>query len=451
MAKKSKISEKDRISDLPDSLLLIILSLLPTESAVRTCILSKRWRLLCMSLPNFVFHHPNRNDSALNFANFVDRFLMHRPNDLKLDRFGLHCGGDYYLDRVDDWILHALDCDVKEIDLLFWFEEMFELMDEVFLCTSIEKLKLTCKILVDIPEDVKFSSLGVLKFSEVTFSSYESVGELLTKCPVLEDLSIFGCKWLSGYCLSISGSALKKFSLLSLSPIDEEYCLEILIDTPGLETLSLNSFASDDILIKENLPFLTNAYLHVEQIVEGVAPSGVFGDCTFGLLKKINHVKSLSLSGRTIEVLNSAYDSDYSTIHNAFPPFHNLTELKLTVEVYCDQTLLYDFLENSPNLESLMFPQGLVDTLSDETWRFTWAWSWSHTAQCLSTHLKTVDIREFSGTEDELSFVEYLLAFGSALRNVSINLSNLRGGKRVRKELLNYQRKSTTCKLKLFF
>ncbi|XP_074337679.1 F-box/LRR-repeat protein At4g14096-like [Apium graveolens] len=303
MAKKSKVSEKDRISDLPDSLLLIILSLLPTEQAVRTSILSKRWRPLCMSLPNLVFYHQNRNKSPINFANFVDRFLMHRPNDLKIEKFGLHCGGDTYLDRVDDWILNVLEFDVKEIDLWFRFTEMFVLMDEVFLCTGLEKLQLSRKILIyHIPGDLKFSSLRVLKFDKITFSSYELVGELLIKCPVLEELFILGCKWHSGCCLSISGSKLKKFKLVSYSPIDEEFSLEILIDTPGLETLSLKSFASDDILIKKNLPFLTSADLNVDQIVEGVAPSSVFGDSVLGLLKKITHVKYLKLGGKTVEV-----------------------------------------------------------------------------------------------------------------------------------------------------
>ncbi|XP_074337680.1 F-box/LRR-repeat protein At3g26922-like [Apium graveolens] len=452
MTKKSKVSEKDRISDLPDALLLIILSLLPTEQAVRTSILSKRWRPLCISLPNLVFYHRNWRDSAINFANFVDRFLMHRPNDLKIEKFGLHCVEDYYLDRVGDWILNALEFDAKEIDLWFRFREMFVLMYEVFFCTCLEKLQLSGKILVDIPENVKFSSLRFLKFDEITFSSYESIGELLIKCPVLEVLYISGCKWLSGCCLRISGSALKKFSLVSYSRIDEKSTLEISIETPGLETLILDSFASDDILIKKNLPFLTTAQIEVVQIIEGVAPSSVFGDCTFGLLNKITHVKSLSLGGETVEALNRAYHSDFSTVHNGFPPFHNLTDLSISVdEAYCGQTLLYDFLENSPNLESLFFPQGLVDTFSDQTWRFTWAWSWSHTAECLSTHLKTVDIGEFSGTVDELSFVEYLLAFGSALTIVSITSSNLHGGKEVREELLKYERKSTTCKLNLFF
>ncbi|XP_074377216.1 F-box/LRR-repeat protein At4g14096-like [Apium graveolens] len=212
---------------------------------------------------------------------------MHRPNDLKIKKFGLHYGRDTYLDRVDDWILNVLEFYVKEIDLWFRFREMFVLMDEVFLCTGLEKLQLSRKIVVDrIPEDVKFSSLWVLKFDKITCSSYESVGELLIK----------GC------CLSISGSALKKFKLVSYSPIDDEFSLKILIDTTGLETLSPKSFASDDILIKKNLPFLTSTRLNVDQIVEGVAPSSVFGDSVLGLLKKITHVKYLKLGGKTVEV-----------------------------------------------------------------------------------------------------------------------------------------------------
>lgn len=150
--------------------------------------------------------------------------------------------------------------------------------------------------MVDPPEDVGFSRLRVLEFNEVTISSYESVGELLHKCPVLEDLSIDKCVWLDGCCLSICGSALKKLSLSSSSPANQEFSLKILIDTPALQTLNI-SFAADDIFIKENLQFLKTAYIDVEQIIEGSVPSSVFE-----LLKKINHVQFLHLGAETVEV-----------------------------------------------------------------------------------------------------------------------------------------------------
>ncbi|KAK6803698.1 hypothetical protein RDI58_001482 [Solanum bulbocastanum] len=46
----------DRLSDLPDSILLQILSLLPTKEAFTTCILSKSWQYLWTSLDSELFH-----------------------------------------------------------------------------------------------------------------------------------------------------------------------------------------------------------------------------------------------------------------------------------------------------------------------------------------------------------------------------------------------------------
>lgn len=51
-----------------------------------------------------------------------------------------------------------------------------------------------------------------------------------------------------------------------------------------------------------------------------------------------------------------AYNNVSTTIHYGSPPFHNLTELEFNVEICCRQTLLYDFLENSPNLQIPAFP-----------------------------------------------------------------------------------------------
>ncbi|KAK1386861.1 FBD domain-containing protein [Heracleum sosnowskyi] len=456
VSKKLKISEVevevevDRISTLPDSLLLKILDSLPTKRAVCTSVLSKRWRPLYMSLPNLEFYD-RYGKNPKQFSKFVDRFFMQRSNGLKIDKFELLCGEDYYLDRVDEWILKAIGRDLKELHLNFWFKDLYEVFHEVYMCSTLEALRLACNILVYIPEDVKFSRLRVLKFSKVTFGSIESAGELLLNCPVLEDFSIDECEWLSGHCLSICGNALKKLSLLNGSdPIDNEFFLEILIDTPALEYLGIESFVSDDILIKGNLQFLTTAYLDVEQIIEGALPSNVFGDCVFGLLKKINHVKILTLGGKTVEAFNSVYDCEFQTVHEGFPLFHNLTELDLRVETYCGD-LLSDFLKNTRNLKSLEFPWGLVDTSTD-SWHFSWSWP-SSVPECLSTHLQTLDIGQFYGTHDELSLVEFFLNYGSALRNVSVDASNLcnGGGAEVQEELLSYHRESTNCKLDISF
>ena len=295
MGSTSKKSNKiDRISELPDSLLVNILSLLPIKSAARTSVLSKRWRPLSLYLEKLQFS--DRRYSGIKFTNFVDRLLLHKPPDLKMFQFSLSHGEDHCLNRVTEWIRNAVGRDLKELELSFRSKELYKLIQDVYICNSVEVIRLFADILVDPPEDVGFSRLWVLEFNEVTISSYESVGELLHKCPVLEDLSIDKCVWLDGCCLSICGSALKKLSLSSSSPANQEFSLKILIDTPALQTLNI-SFAADDIFIKENLQFLKTAYIDVEQIIEGSVPSSVFE-----LLKKINHVQFLHLGAETVEV-----------------------------------------------------------------------------------------------------------------------------------------------------
>ncbi|KAG5631904.1 hypothetical protein H5410_003621 [Solanum commersonii] len=62
----------DRMSELPESLVLQILSLLPTEEAFTTCILSKRWQYLWTSLNSFIFSPKRYWERSKGFRSFVD-------------------------------------------------------------------------------------------------------------------------------------------------------------------------------------------------------------------------------------------------------------------------------------------------------------------------------------------------------------------------------------------
>ncbi|XP_017216392.1 F-box/LRR-repeat protein At4g14096 isoform X2 [Daucus carota subsp. sativus] len=339
-------------------------------------------------------------------------------------------------------MMNVLGREVKEIDLRFSFPDLYKLVRDFFyMCSSVEVVILDWKMLVEIPENVKLSKLRVLSFSDVTFSSYESVEKLLLNCPVLEDLSIDYCEWLTGNSLSICGSVLKR---LSYCPSSDDFVLRTLIDTPRLENLEIHSYTAgdNDILFKENLPFLKVAEIDICDMPRGV-------DCMFGLLKKISNVKFLTLSDNAMGVLRPAYENEFIIGHYEFPPFHNLTELVLNIDLYCHETLLDNFLQNSPNLETLKFPQGLVCRFFDDSFHRSWGWSQLRVPECFSTHLKTVHIKKFNGINEELAFVKFLLVYGSALQNVSIETLNLSKDAEARQELLNLQRESTTCKLNI--
>uniref|UniRef100_A0A803PZR3 F-box domain-containing protein n=1 Tax=Cannabis sativa TaxID=3483 RepID=A0A803PZR3_CANSA len=83
--------DDDRILKLPDTLILHILSFLPTEEVVRTCILSKRWKLIWYSVPTIFFSNNVNLSSTMDtaklmewehglekFYNYVDKYLEHR-------------------------------------------------------------------------------------------------------------------------------------------------------------------------------------------------------------------------------------------------------------------------------------------------------------------------------------------------------------------------------------
>ena len=69
------VEEEDRISTLPDSILLTILSSLCTKDAVRTGVLSKRWAYLWTFVPSLHFTDYSLRHAA-DYANFVDNVLL---------------------------------------------------------------------------------------------------------------------------------------------------------------------------------------------------------------------------------------------------------------------------------------------------------------------------------------------------------------------------------------
>ncbi|KEH25353.1 F-box/RNI/FBD-like domain protein [Medicago truncatula] len=84
----------DRLSELPDCVLLHILSLLKTKHAVQTCILSTRWKNLWKRLSNLIVSSSQFKNLKC-FIKFVGQFLSLRDESTILHDFKFQCLSDW--------------------------------------------------------------------------------------------------------------------------------------------------------------------------------------------------------------------------------------------------------------------------------------------------------------------------------------------------------------------
>ncbi|TVU24843.1 hypothetical protein EJB05_27303 [Eragrostis curvula] len=120
-----EMSVADRISDLPDEMLLQVMFYLTLQEAVRTCLLSRRWKNVWASLMWLNFDTA-KFSSMKAFKKFVDNLLQYRntlPAPVPLDAFWISAVCDNADDSLDysdihPWIRHALDSNAWALGIL---------------------------------------------------------------------------------------------------------------------------------------------------------------------------------------------------------------------------------------------------------------------------------------------------------------------------------------------
>lgn len=234
------LSGEDILSDLPQSIIETILTKLPIGDAVRTSILSSKWRYKWASLTELVF-----DDNCVNISNdrtiaetklvkFITRFLF--LHEGPIHKFTLCTSYLQSCADIDQWLLFLSRKDIKELVLEVGDGEWFRAPSCLFSCVKLASLELVrCEL--DPPAEFKgFLYLKSLNLQQVLVAP-EVVENLISGCPLLESLSL---SYFDSLSLTVRAPNLKQ---LILEGEFKDICLEY---TPLLTTISVAMYMTDD-------------------------------------------------------------------------------------------------------------------------------------------------------------------------------------------------------------
>ncbi|KAL4619264.1 hypothetical protein ACB092_06G067700 [Castanea dentata] len=359
-----------------------ILSFLPTKDAIRTSVLSTKWRYLWTGTSNFDFDdelcfgktNNKKFELGMCLLNLVDRVLLHDAAHIQKLRLSLLFMMHVSAFRSYLWIHYVIKHNVQELDLCLPIRTTILLPPSFFTSKSLSTLKLVMDTSVlKVPSSVCFSGLKILHLSSVTFLDDQSCQLLFSGCPVLQELVLYECVWNNINGITISIPTLRRLIIYEdpLAPLQ-------LLDTDFL-------FCNISSLVDASVDF-TNLSSVPQAVHRAVK-----------LLVGIQGVKSLRISNATFCVY--------------VEPFADPGE-------YTEEKLM-DSLQKTPNLESLDIPEGL----HPNTCLIGDYWILNSVPHCLRSCLKEFSISNFSRKVAEIELLKYLLKSATILEKMMIYCS----------------------------
>ncbi|KAF3956376.1 hypothetical protein CMV_018490 [Castanea mollissima] len=481
------------------------MSFLPTKDAAKTSILSKRWTYLWLSIPVLDFHdganHYSDSDEPpykrKHFMDFVERVLLLRDYST-ITKFSLTCNVLYDSSRINTWISAAVEHKVQVLNIcLYKIREPFILPCCLFTCESLQELKLNIYYPLKLPSFVSFSSLKILTLIRIVFPDDHSAQMLFKGCSILEELHLISCSWENVKAVCISSPRILKLHIEDKEP-PPSYVTDDEDDDMDGENNSVDqnddSDDESDNVDDQNNPVYQNDDIDDQhssddqsddtddQSESGGCQFAVFGsslkyfsyfggfflDCyiqdsssiveadlmacysdrkidyrAFKLLKGLSNAKSLKIDQFAVKALD-----DELLAH--LPVFNSLTHVHFDwVVLFYSRQVLLSMLQKFPCLSSLKF-EGL-----SFMFRYfgTYDWTLDPVPGCFLTHLKTIEISMFCGSEIELHAVRILLKSAAVLEKIVISFNpwelkdadGLKKQQEAQEQILSFPRASLSC------
>ncbi|XP_058193512.1 F-box/FBD/LRR-repeat protein At1g13570-like isoform X2 [Rhododendron vialii] len=184
-------STSDMISNLPCNVLEKILTCLRLHAAVRTSVLSKKWRHIWTSLLQLVFDDMFYKECTMATRNnlmmtIYQVLLQHHGPILK---FTVSLKALESCSLIDQLIDFVSKNGIQELTLHFYQAGPYKLPSSLFSCRGITCLDLTSCVFQPPPGFKGFSRFLSLKLDKVVIAG-DTLSSLISACPLLERLTI---------------------------------------------------------------------------------------------------------------------------------------------------------------------------------------------------------------------------------------------------------------------
>ncbi|KAG0458670.1 hypothetical protein HPP92_021798 [Vanilla planifolia] len=413
---------EDRISTLPSNIIEVVLMRLPIADAVRTSILSSRWRYQWCSIPHLIFNNKSVPLSVhLKVEKVVDQVLLLHSGPIHKFAFDGYADLDDF-SAVDRWMVF-LSRNEKGVIAKFGQGTLYRIPSALYSCQAMVFLDLhDCEF--KLPRNFNgFGCLTDLILENISISD-DDFSSVVSKCPLLKRLifmDFYGC------ChLKLNAPRLQE---LVVEGVFDDIHLE---NTPELATLSVG-LEDDEELDNDDEDLETGDIEDLDQCY--------FTKC----LSNIPKIENLELQHNFLDFMTRGHAfvrfPTYSCLKKVFLSCFNFEDLKHVLA-------LQSLLENTPALQKLE-----IEADSDDSIATIPTTSFFDKKQCpdINLHqLRTVRLIELLGVRPEVEFIEFILACASALETLVIKLEGEAIEEvKVYKEIMRFRRASSRAEIEI--